>query len=93
MGHYNRVARKLAEEPEAYVAVSEVDFADGDLLWGCWISGFERAMRLRTGAWEQIAIGDDQEAAESISMVIGAEQCIANSMVDCEIQIYRTARD
>ncbi len=34
LDHYNRVARELAEEPESYAHVMEVDRTDGDLLWG-----------------------------------------------------------
>ena len=49
-GHYNRVARELADDPESYASVMEVDSADGELPWGPWINGFERAMRLRVDA-------------------------------------------
>ena len=55
--HYNRVARELAAAPEAWAPVMEVGRADGDLLWGPWINGFQRAMRLRADAWDAIAFG------------------------------------
>ena len=42
LDQYNRIARELAEEPESYAPVMEVDWGDGDLLWGPWINGFER---------------------------------------------------
>ena len=51
MDHYSRIARELAEEPESYMPVMEIDRPDGDLLWGPWINGFERAMQLRADAW------------------------------------------
>ena len=53
MAHYNRIARQLAEDPGSYAPVLEVDPNGGDLMWGPWINGFERAMRLRADAWEQ----------------------------------------
>ena len=47
MGHYNRIARELAECPEDYAPVFEIDPNGDDTLWEPWIDGFERAMRLR----------------------------------------------
>jgi len=72
LDHYSRVARELAEEPEAYAPVMEVDRADGELLWGPWINGFERAMRLRADAGDDIAFGDDDddEAAASVGAIL-----------------------
>ena len=58
LDHCKRVARELVDEPESYAPVMEVDRTDGDLLWGPWINGFERAMRLRADAWDAIAFGD-----------------------------------
>ena len=42
----------------------------GETLWEPWIDGFERAMRLRPDAWEEIALSDDEEASASVSMII-----------------------
>ncbi len=70
LDHYNRIARELAEEPEAYAPVMEVDRTDGDLLWGPWINGFERATRLRADAWDDIAFGDDEEAAALFGTIL-----------------------
>ena len=70
MGHYNRIARDLAERPEDYVPVLGIDPDSGETLWEPWIDGFERAMRLRPDVWEEIALSDDEEASASISMVI-----------------------
>ena len=50
MGHYNLVARELAEHPKDYAPVMEIDPNSGETLWELWIDGFERAMRLRTDA-------------------------------------------
>ena len=70
MGHYNRIARELAEHPEDYAPVLEIDPNGGETLWEPWIDGFERAMRLRPDAWEEIALSDDKEASASVSMII-----------------------
>ena len=70
MGHYNRIARELAEHPEDYAPVFEIDPNGGETLWEPWIDGFERAMRLRPDAWEEIALSDDEEASASISMIV-----------------------
>ena len=71
MGHYNRVARDLAERPEEYAPILGLDCDSGDVLWEPWIGGFERAMRLRPDAWEGIAESGDEEAAASIAMIVG----------------------
>ena len=70
MEHYNRIARELAEHPEDYTPVFEIDPNGGETLWEPWIDGFERAMRLRPDAWEEIALSDDEEASASISMIV-----------------------
>ena len=70
MGHYNRIALELAERPEEYAPVLELDPVDGGILWEPWIGGFERAMRLRPDVWEEIVRSDDEEASASISMIV-----------------------
>ncbi len=70
MGHYNRVALELAEAPEDYAPVLEIDPNGGDTLWEPWIDGFEQAMQLRPDAWEAIVLSDDEEASASISMIV-----------------------
>ena len=70
MGHYNRIARELAEHPEDYAPVLEIDPNGGETLREPWIDGFERAMRLRPDAWKEIALSDDEEASASISMIV-----------------------
>ena len=68
MGHYNRVARELAEGPEAYAPVLEIDPNSDEVLWEPWVDGFERAMRLRADAWEEIVLSDDEDAAASVTL-------------------------
>ena len=70
MEHYNRIARELAEHPEDYAPVFEIDPNSGETLWEPWIDGFERAMRLRPDAWEEIRLSDDEEGSASISMIV-----------------------
>ena len=74
MGHYNRIARELAERPEDYAPVLEIDPNGGETLWEPWIDGFERAMRLRPDAWEEIALSDDEEASASVSMIVALNE-------------------
>ena len=76
MGHYNRIARELAECPEDYAPVFEIDPNGGDTLWEPWIDGFERAMRLRPEAWEAIALSEDGEASASVSMILALNDSI-----------------
>ena len=70
MEHYNRISRELAEYPEDCAPVLEIDPNGGETLWEPWIDGFERAMRLRPDAWEEIALSDDEEASASVSMIV-----------------------
>ena len=60
----------LRAESEAYAPVMEVDWRDGDLLWGPWINGVERAIWLRADAWNAIEFSHDDEAAASVSMTV-----------------------
>ena len=74
MGHYNRVARELVEDPEAYAPVLKIDPNSDEVLWEPWVDGFERAMRLRADAWEAIVLSDDQEAAASVTLIIAMNE-------------------
>ena len=40
------------------------------MLWEPWIDGFERAMRLRADAWDEIVESDDEEAAATVSLIL-----------------------
>ena len=70
MGHYNRIARDLAECPQDYAPVHEIELNSGEYAWGPWIDGFERAMRLRPDTWEEIALSDDEAASESVIAIM-----------------------
>ncbi len=74
MEHYNRIARELAERPENYAPVLEIDPNSGETLWEPWIDGFERAMRLRPDGWKEIALSDDEEASASVSMIVALNE-------------------
>lgn len=67
--HYKRIASELAREPDSYAPVMATSAPDGPLLWRPWINGFERALRLRSDAWEKIALSDDEEAAASLDLI------------------------
>ena len=47
-----------------------MDADSGEALWEPWIDGFERAMRLRRGAWTQIVQSGDREEEEAINMIV-----------------------
>ena len=74
MDHYNRIAKLLATSPDDYQALFGVDPNSDETLWEPWISGFERAMRLRPDSWEDIVDSDDDEAASSISMIVALHE-------------------
>ena len=74
MDHYNRVAHELAEAPETYAPVLEVDPNNDEVWWEPWVDGFERAMRLRADAWEEIGLSDDEEAAASVNMILALNE-------------------
>ena len=69
IGHYNRVARTLAYEPENYGPALEVDEATDEVFWIAWIRGFEQAMGLRPGAWERIQRSDELDVTEAVEVI------------------------
>ena len=80
MGHYERIARELAERPEDYAPVLGVDAESGEDVWESWIDGFERAMRLRRAVWRRIARSDDSEAATALNMIVAlSDSCRGRS--------------
>lgn len=70
MGHYNDVARSLIPPEVEYGPVLEHDSRTDETMWQMWVSGFERAMRLRPDVWAQIVEGGDEEAAASVNMML-----------------------
>jgi uncharacterized protein len=74
MAHYNRVAKGLALNPPDYEAILGVDPNSDDLLWEPWISGFERAMRLRPDVWEATLESDDEEVRATIPMILAMHE-------------------
>ena len=75
MGHYNRVAQVLADDPESYVPLLDIDPHCDEVLWELWVGGFERGMRLRADAWVEIVESDDEEAAASVTMLLTLNEC------------------
>ena len=67
--HYSGIACSLAQEPEHYGPVLEVDDHSEEVFWKPWIFGFARAMRLRPGAWERIEGSDELDVIESVQVI------------------------
>lgn len=74
MVHYNRIAGELADRPEEYAPVLEIDPDTDEPMWELWIGGFERAMRLRPDAWEEIVLSGDEEASASVSTILALNE-------------------
>lgn len=70
MRHYNDVAVSLTPPQIEYGPLYDEDNRNGDVLWESWVCGFERAMRLRMDAWEQIVESADEEASASVTMML-----------------------
>ena len=70
MGHYNDVARSLISPEVEYGPVLEHDARTDETMWEMWVSGFERAMRLRPDLWAQIVESGDEEAGASVNMML-----------------------
>lgn len=68
--HYNRVSRALAAPDAEYEAIFDSDPANGEIVWGPWICGFERAMCLRPDCWEATLDCDDEEVQAAIPMIL-----------------------
>ena len=74
MSYYNRVAKGLAQSPPEYEAIFGSDPNSDETLWEPWISGFERAMRLRPEAWEVTLESDDEEVRSAIPMILALHE-------------------
>ena len=48
----------------------EVEANVGEFLWGPWLNGFDRGMRLSAGAWEAIADTDDEETVAPVRDIV-----------------------
>ena len=62
MDHYNDVARTLIERPDRYGPLFPVDERNNDILWELWVTGFEKAVKLRPAAWQRLLIADRETA-------------------------------
>jgi uncharacterized protein len=62
MDHYNDVARTLIERPDRYGPLFAVDKRNNDILWELWVTGFEKAVKLRPAAWQRLLIADRETA-------------------------------
>jgi uncharacterized protein len=64
----------LALNPPEYEAILGVDPNSDDTLWEPWISGFERAMRLRPDVWEATLESADEEVRATIPMILAMHE-------------------
>jgi uncharacterized protein len=55
MEHHNEVVSLLSPPDEEFSPVYDHDERPNEPYWETWVSGFERAMRLRPDAWADIA--------------------------------------
>jgi len=62
MEHYNEVAGTLMERPDRYGPLFAVDRRNNEIIWELWIAGFEKAVKLRPGAWKQFLAADPETA-------------------------------
>ena len=58
MEHYNEMAMKLFERLDRYAPLFAVDRRNGEVLWEIWISGFEKALKLRPTVWQPLLDAD-----------------------------------
>jgi uncharacterized protein len=68
MAHYNRVARDLSRPRPRYEALLDQD--GEEILWEPWISGFERAMRLRPDSWLAFVECQDEEIRMTLPLIL-----------------------
>jgi len=62
MEHYNDVARTLIERPDRYGPLLATDKRNNDILWETWVTGFEKAAKLRPAAWQKLLTADHKTA-------------------------------
>lgn len=70
MEHYNHIARTLMERPDRYSPLFPVDGRNGDILWELWIEGFEKAVKLRPAAWQELLATDADTATAMGGMLM-----------------------
>ena len=71
LGHYNRVARVLAEAPETYASVFDMDDDGIEVWWDGWVEGFDRGMRLRPKSWEPMLRNGASDASMALDLLYG----------------------
>jgi len=74
MGHYNDVAQSLTPPEFEFGPLFDRDTRSDGILWEMWVSGFERAMRLRMGAWERVVESADEDASSAVSLILALHE-------------------
>lgn len=78
MEHYNSVARTLMKSPSRYSPLFPIDDRNGDILWELWIEGFDKAVKLRPAAWQNLLNADAETATAIRGMTTLAEIACAD---------------
>ncbi len=71
--HYNEVAGTLIERPDRYAPLFAVDRRNDDIIWETWIAGFDKALKLRPGAWKPFLDADPQTAEALAGLITLAD--------------------
>ena len=74
-----------------YSPLFSVDTRNGDILWGLWIEGFEKAVALRSAAWKKRLDADVDTAAAMSGMRLLADIARGEKEVDDRDSILAAA--
>jgi uncharacterized protein len=74
LAHRDRVVRALGQAEPDYGALYDDDPLSGEVLWETWITGFERAMRLRPDAWGPLVLSEDEDQVASLPMLVALHE-------------------
>lgn len=71
MEHYNDVVSLLSPPDEQFSPVYDHGERNDEPYWETWVSGFERAMRLRPDAWADMAEAADGNPSQDMRISVG----------------------
>lgn len=77
------------ECPDRYSPLFLVDERNGDILWELWIEAFEKAVKLRPGAWQKLLDTDAATAAAMRGMITRRAVTRAPSFIQLEVEPER----
>ena len=82
---------ELAEGPETYTSVFDMDADGTEVWWDGWVEGFDRGMRLRPRTWEPILKNGASEASMALDLLYGLCRLVQGG--DCPGLIEAIADD